>query len=161
MGTCGDQDAARLGGRFHPGGQVGGIAHGRVIHPQIIPDSPHHHGAGVEPEAHLEIHPVSALHFLAIGNQGLLNGQGRMAGPLGVIFMGDGRPEQGHDPVAPEFADRTLKAVDFIDQDPAAAVHDPVDLLRVQLLGHGGKPGHVGEHDRHQLALAFDGTAGG
>ena len=84
-----------------------------------------------------------------------------MAGPLGVIFMGDGRPEQGHDPVPPEFADRALKAVDFIDQDPAAAVHDLVDVLWVQLFREGGKAGHVGEHHRDQLALAFDGAAGG
>ena len=84
-----------------------------------------------------------------------------MAGPLGVIFMGDGRPEQGHDPVAPKLADRALEAVDFIHQDPAAAVHDPVDVLRVQLLGHGRKPGHVGEHHRHQLALALQGPASG
>ncbi len=161
VGALGDQDAARLGGRLHPGGQVGGIAHGGVVHPQIIPDGAHHHGAGVEPDAHPEIDPVVSLYLLTVGDQGLLNGQGRMAGPLGVIFMGDGRPEQGHDPVAPELADRALEAVDFIHQDPAAAVHDPVDVLRVELLRDGREPGHVGEHDRHQLALPFQGTARG
>ena len=78
-----------------------------------------------------------------------------------MIFMGDGRSEQGHDPIPPELVDRTLKAVDFIHQDPEAAVHDPVDFLRVELLGKGREPGHIGEHDRHQLALPFQGTAGG
>ena len=161
MGAFRNQDAARLGGRFHPGGQIGGIAHGRVVHPQVIPNGPHHHRAGVEADPHPEVDPVLPPHLLPVGDQGLLNGQGRVAGPPGVILMGDRRPEQGHDPVAPELADRALEAVDFIHQDPAAAVHDPVDVFRVQLLRKGRKPGHVGEHDRYQLALALQGTAGG
>ena len=90
-----------------------------------------------------------------------LNGQGRRAGPLGVIFMGDGGPEEGHDPVAPKLADRALQTVDFIHQDPAAAVHDPVHLLRVKPFRQGSEAGHVGEHHRHQLALPFQGTARG
>ena len=57
-----------------------------------------------------------------------------------MIFVGYGCPEQGHDPIAPEFADCALKAVDFIDQDPAAAVHDSVDVLRVQLFGEEVNP---------------------
>jgi len=75
--------------------------------------------------------------------------------------MGQGCAEQAHDPVAPELTDRALEAVNLSHQDPAAAVHDLVDVFRVELLRDGREPGHVGEHDRHQLALPLDGAAGG
>ena len=84
-----------------------------------------------------------------------------MAGPLGMILVGDGRAKEGHDPVPPELPDRPLNPVDLLHQDPAAAVHSSVDIFRVQLFGHGSEAGYVGEHHRHQLALAFDSAAVG
>jgi hypothetical protein len=36
-----------------------------------------------------------------------------------------------------------------------------MDLLRVQALGEGGEGGHVGEEDGDDLALPFQGRAGG
>jgi len=93
-----------------------------------------------------------------VGNQGLLNGQGAWQ-PAGMIFMGDGGPEQGHDPVAPELADRALKTVDFIDQDPAAAVHDPVDVLRSSFSEMAVNPATSANMTVTSLALAFEGTA--
>ena len=51
--------------------------------------------------------------------------------------------------------------MDLIHEDLEAPVHDPVDLLRVELLGHGGVVGDIGEEDRDELALPFHGTPGG
>ena len=37
---------------FHARRQVGGLAHGGVVHVQVVANGPHHHLAGVEPHAH-------------------------------------------------------------------------------------------------------------
>ena len=42
------------------------------------------------------------------------------------------------------------------DEDREEAVHDPVPFLGVDLLGEVHRALHVGEEDRHLLALAFE-----
>ena len=141
---------------LHPGGQVGGIAHGRVIHPQIVPDAPHHHRTGVEADAHLKIPARNpSLTFSLYSARAFLNGQGRMAGPLGMVLVGQGRTEQGHDPVAGELVDGPLILVDLIHQDPKAPVHDLVHFFGVELFGEGSEAGHIGKEHRDQFTLAF------
>ena len=74
---------------------------------------------------------------------------------------GQGGAEEGHDAVAGELVDRPLILVDLIHEDLEAPVHDPVDLLGVELLRDGGEVRHVGKKDGDELALAFDGAPGG
>jgi len=78
-----------------------------------------------------------------------------MAGPDGMVLMGQGGAEEGHDPIAGELVDGPLVAMDLLHQDLEAAVHDLVDLLGIQLLGEGGEGGHIGEEDGDELALSF------
>ena len=108
---------AGSGHALHPGGQVRGVADGGVIHPEIVPDGAHDHRAGVEPDPHLELYPRVLLYLLTVFPDGLLNRQGRMAGPLGMVFMGHRSTEQGHHPIAGELVDRALIPVDLIHQD--------------------------------------------
>jgi len=51
--------------------------------------------------------------------------------------------------------------VNLGQQDLETSVHDLVNFFRVEFLGHGRVVGHVCKKDGDQLALAFDGTAGG
>ncbi len=84
-----------------------------------------------------------------------------MAGPLSMVLVGQRGAEEGHHPIAGELVDGALVSVDLIHQDLEAAVQDLVDLFRVQFLGEGGIVGHVGEKDGDELALPFQGGAGG
>ena len=84
-----------------------------------------------------------------------------MTGSDGMVLMGEWGAEEGHDAIAGELVDRPLVLVDLIHEDLEASVHDPVDLLGVELLGDGSEVCHVGKEDGDELALAFDGAPGG
>ena len=88
----GEQDAARRGQLLHARRQVRGLPHGRVVHVQVVADRPHHHLAGVEPDADLHREPVGAAHLLGIAAHRRLHGQGGIAGPHGMVLMGQRRP---------------------------------------------------------------------
>ena len=51
--------------------------------------------------------------------------------------------------------------MDAVGEDREEAIHDPMPLLGVDLLGEIHRPLHVGEKHRHLLALAFEGAARG
>ena len=82
--------------------------------------------------------------------------QGRVAGPPGVIFVRDRCAKQRHDPVAGVLVDRALEAVNAVGEDLEEAIHDPVPLLGIDLLGEIHRALHVGEEDGDLLALAFE-----
>jgi len=46
---------------------------------QIIANGPHHHLAGVEPDAQLQHHAVRLAHLVGVGPDGGLQGQGGRA----------------------------------------------------------------------------------
>jgi hypothetical protein len=71
----------------------------------------------------LQEHPLLAAYFLGVGAHGALQGQGGIAGPQGVIFMGDGSTKQGHNAVAEYLVDGALEAslADRAVEEAAAA----------------------------------------
>jgi len=112
--------------------------------------------AGVEADAHPKVDAVVLRQLVPVVRHGFLDGQGGMAGPLGVILMGQGGAEEGHHPVSGELVDGPLIAMDLLHEDLEAPIQDLVDLLRVQLLGEGGVMGHVGEEDGDLLSLRLN-----
>ena len=86
--------ATRSGELLHARRQVRILPHRRVIHMQIVANGPHHHLAGVEPHPQLQQHAVRAAHLLGIRADGALQGEGRIARPQGMIFVGNGRPKR-------------------------------------------------------------------
>src|SRR5262249_22170318 len=82
-------------------------------------------------------------------------------GPPGVVLVGERGAEQGHEPVAEELVDRALVPV-HLDQD---RLEEPVEQrvhgLGSEPLGQRGRAGDVAEENRHLLALALEGGAGG
>ena len=84
-----------------------------------------------------------------------------MTGSLSVVLVGEGCAEEGHNPVTGELVDRPLVLVDLIHENTKAAVHDAVDLFRVELLGEGGEVRDVGEEDGDELALTLHGASRG
>jgi len=73
-------------------GEMRGVAHGSVVHTQVIANATHHDQARVEPQAQAELHPVVALELGIIPPDGLLERQPRLHGPEGVILQGHGGP---------------------------------------------------------------------
>ena len=57
--------------------------------------------------------PYCLLDLLPVVRHGLLDGQGRMAGPLGMVLVGQRGTEEGHHPIAGELVDGALVAVDL------------------------------------------------
>ena len=141
--------------------QVRGIPHSRVVHPEIVSDTPHDYRTGVQPNPHLELNLPVCLEPLPVPLHSLPDRQGRMTSPLPVILMGHRCAKQGHHPITRKLIDRPLVPMNLIHQDLEAAIHDLVDFLGVEFLGHGGVIGYVGEEDGYELPLTLDGASGG
>ena len=146
---------------LHAGGQVGGLAHGRVIHAEIRPDGPDHDLSGVQPHPYPDRDPVSAERLFGVALHRLLHAQGRVAGPHGVVLVGDGRPEQRHDPVAHHLVHGALVAVDGLHHALEDRVEELARLLGIAVGQELHRPLEVREEDGDLLALAFQGGLGG
>ncbi len=57
----GDQDLPGIRERLEARGQVRGVAHGGVVHAQVVADATHDHRAGVDADPHLELDVVACL----------------------------------------------------------------------------------------------------
>ena len=141
---------------------MGRLANGRVIQVQIIANGAYHHLAGVHPDAHLEGDPVGPLDLGRIVVHGLLHRQGRIAGPHGMIFMGNRRPEQGHNPIAHDLIHGAFIAMHGSHHALQHRVDELPGLLRVTVgQDEFQRPLQVRKEHRDLLALAFQGTTGG
>ena len=96
----------------------------------------------------------------AIAPHGLLHGQGGIAGPHGMVLMGQGRAKQGHNAVAHDLVDGALIAMYRRHHAFQDRVEELPGLLRVTLgqQFHGAL--EVGKQHGDLFALAFQGTAG-
>ena len=150
---------AGLGDVEHARGEVGGVADRGVVHAQVAPDGAHHDQAGVDADAQAELDAVQPPHVVAHRLQVTLDGQGGAERAVRVVLVGDGGAEERHDAVAQELVDGALEAVDRAQDDLEDPVHDAVDLLGVQALGHRREAGDVREHHADLLALALHGRA--
>ena len=60
-----ERDLPGLGDVQDPGGEVGGIAHRRVVHAKVTADGAHHHGSRIDADPDTEIDAVTLLHVVA------------------------------------------------------------------------------------------------
>ena len=65
---------------LHARRQVRGLAHCRVVHMQVVTDSPHHYISGVEADAQLYFQALGAAHRLGVAPQLGLHRQSGVAG---------------------------------------------------------------------------------
>src|SRR3990172_5343402 len=155
VGALADRPRPRLGQRLQARGQVHGVSLGGVVHAEVVPDLADDH----EPRIHAdpEGDPLAAapLKLVADLPHGLLDRQRRFHRARRVVLQGEGRAEQGHDPVAGELVHRALVPVDLRQHHLEEAIHQVVELLRVELLGEAGEVLEVGEEDGDLLALAL------
>ena len=78
-----------------------------------------------------------------------------------MIFMSDRSAKNCHDTVTGELVDGSLISVDLIHQDFETTVNDFVDFFGIKHFGDRRIVGDVGKQNGYQLALTFNGTAGG
>ena len=76
-----------------------------------------------------------------------------------MVFMCNGGTKKGHHTISSELIDSTFIFVNLIHQNPETSIHDLMDLLRIELLRHGGVIGHIRKKHGHNLPLALNGTA--
>jgi hypothetical protein len=137
------------------------LAHGRVVHPQVVGDGPDHDLPGVEADPDLHRDAVPAQRLLGIAADAILHRQGGVAGADGVVLVGQRRPEQGHDAVAHHLVDGTFVLVDGRHHTVEHGIEQVPRLLWVALGQQLHGPLEVGKQHRDLLALAFQGGAGG
>ena len=117
-------------------------------------------GPGVEADAHGRTRrPRVRRSSSAYAASACLDGQGCGHGARRVVLVRDGRAEQRHDAVAGELVHRAFVAVHRLHQVAEAAVHDGVQVFRVETRRQRGEARDVGEEHGHLLALALEGAA--
>ena len=154
---AGEADGAGDGQLLHPRCEMGGLADGRVVHAQVVADRADDDLAGVHADTDLDLEALAAPELGAVTPNGLLHAKGRVAGAHGVVFVGDRRPEERHDPIAHHLVDRALVVVNALHHPFEDRIQDLPGLLGVtvgeQL--HGAL--QVGEEDGDLFPFAFEG----
>ena len=156
-----DERGAGTGELLHARGQVGRLPDRRVLDVEVAADRAHDHVAGVDAHADLHVDALAPAQVVGVHGDRAVHAQRGVAGAHGVVLVGDGRPEQGHDAVTHHLVDGALEAVD--------GLHEPLDHVVEQRPGVLGiAVGHelqraleVGEQDGDLLALAGQGGARG
>jgi hypothetical protein len=128
---------------------------------QIVANGPHHHLARVEADPDLHLEAMRAAHLRAVVPGGVLHGEGGIAGPHGVVFMRDRRPEQGHNPVAHDLVHGPLAAVHRGHHALQHRVEELARLLGVAVGQQLQRAFEISKEHRDLLALPFQSTLRG
>ena len=72
---------------LHPGGQVGRLTHGRVVHVEVAPDRAHHHFTRVQSDSNVERETVRSANLLRIASDGGLHVERGVARPYRVSMI--------------------------------------------------------------------------
>jgi len=158
----GGEEAAATGRQLlHPGGQVGGLAHGGVIHVEVGADGAHDDLARVEPDADLDGDAVGAAGLFGIASDGGLHIEGGITRPDGVILVRQGRAEERHDPVTHHLVDHAFVTMDGLHHPLKHRIEQLARLLGIAVGQQFHRALEIGEEDGHLLALALEGALRG
>jgi hypothetical protein len=78
---------------------------------EVTADRADHDLPGIQRDADVDGHAFGALDLARILFHRRLHGEGSVTRPHRMVFMGNGRPEQGHDVVPHDLVHRPLVAV--------------------------------------------------
>src|SRR5262249_22071724 len=98
---------------------------------------------------------MMTLHVILVAAELLLEMECGIASALCVIFKGDRRSKEGHDPVACVLVYRALELMNAVSEDAEEAIHDSMPFFGPQLRREFHRPLHVGEENSYLLTLAF------
>ena len=148
-----DQNLARPGRFLQAPREVDRVADGRVIHQPIAAQPADDHRASVQPQVDLQLVAVQ-VQLLAQTRYIRQHIQRRTQGAFRVVFVGNRRAKQGHQPVAGQLIDHALVFVDIIDQHADELLHQLVEFFVAQHLREVRVPGEVYEQYGHAAALS-------
>ena len=97
------------------------------------------------------------LELPTVAIDALLHRERRVAGPHGVVLVGQGRAEQRHDPVAQDLVDDTVVPVDRFHHQLEHRVQNLAGFFRVAVGDDLQRAPHVREEHRDVLALPLEG----
>ena len=131
------------------------LAHGRVVHVQVIANGAHHHLAAIEAHAHLYCEPLRAPHLLGVAVQSGLHGERRIAGPHRMVLMRYGRAKERHNAIAQHLIDGALDAVHRVHHQMDGRVEELLRGFRIETTDEFRRVLEVGKEHRDLFALAF------
>ncbi len=140
---------------------MGGLAHGCVVHVQITADRPDHDLARVEPDPDMDEGSLAAANLLRVPLDRLLHAESGIAGPHGVVLVGDRCSEEGHDAVTHHLVDGTLVAVNGLHHVLQHRVEQLARLLGVTVGQQLHRALEIGKQHGDLLPLALQGGLGG
>jgi hypothetical protein len=82
-----------------------------IVHVQVAAERAHHDLTAFHPGPHLDGHAFGTLHLSSILLHRGLQCKRRIAGPHGMIFMGNVGAKQRHDTITHDLIDRALIAM--------------------------------------------------
>ena len=159
-GGVGDERRPRPGQLLHARRQVCRLAHGAVLDVEVAADRAHDDVAGVEAHADLHVDALPPPQLVGVAADRALHAQRRVAGAHGVVLVGDGRAEQGHDAVAHHLVDRALVAMDRLHHALEHGIEEGARVLGVAIGQELERALEVGEEHGDLLALAGQRRAG-
>jgi len=127
-----------------------------VAEVQAVLVHPQHDLPRIEADPDLQRHAMRTLRFLAVVAYEVLHGERGARRPHGMVFGGDRRAEQRHDPVAHDLAHRAAILVDGLAHVLQHRVEQRACFLRIATGDDVHRTLEVGEQHRHELALALD-----
>ena len=128
---------------------------------QVVADGADDDLAAVQAHTHLHQQPLGAPHLLGIAPHRLLHGQRRIAGPHGMIFVRQRRPEQGHNPITHDLIHGAFIAMHGRHHALQHRVEEPSGLLRIALGQQFHRALQIRKEHRDLFALAFQRAARG
>jgi hypothetical protein len=157
----GEQDAAGLRELLHAGGEMRALAHGGVVHVQIVADRADDDLPRVEPDPDTRLASATPRHLAGVASDGLLHAERGIARAPRVVLVGEGRAEERHDAVAHHLVDGALVVMDGFHHPLQHGVEHRARVLGVMSGDQLERALDVGEEDRHLLALALHGRSRG
>ena len=154
LGGFGHVGAARFGQRLHSLREPDSVTDRRVLAAALGADISGNDLARVDADPGRETEAERSPQLGGVITCQLAHPKGRVAGPLGVVFLRYRSSEQGHDSVARELVDRAAELLHALAEQIEEALHDRAPFLWVDLFRQIHRSLDVGEHNRHLFALA-------
>jgi hypothetical protein len=147
------QNGAGHGHLLHPGGEVGALADGGVIHVEVAADGTHDDLARVHADADGNGHPHGTLDSFGVSLHALLHPQRRVARAHRVVLVGEWGAEERHDPIAHHLVHGALVAMDGLHHPLEYWIQELTGLLGIAVGQQFHRALQVGEE--HGDLLAF------
>ncbi len=149
IGGLADRDTARGRSGLKASGSVHDVA-GRHPLPELRTGAQHDNRlARVDADTDGEVRSAVLVRLL----DRIEDPQAGADRPFGVVLVGCGRAEHGHDGIPDELLDGPAKGLDVLAEQLEVGVHQRVDVLGVGVVRPRGKADDVAEEDGDDLPL--------